>query len=92
MEFLGSYNAVLGRPYYAKFMVVPNYTHLKLKMPGPRKTIMISALFRVAYTCKQANCELASTLAGLQGPRDQGSEGDTPIGITNVVKRARSEG
>jgi hypothetical protein len=26
---------VLGRPCYAKFMAVPNYTYLKLKMPGP---------------------------------------------------------
>jgi hypothetical protein len=33
--FRGTYHAVLGRPCYAKFMVVPNYTYLKLKMPGP---------------------------------------------------------
>jgi hypothetical protein len=31
--FLGSYHAILGRPAYAKFMVVPNYTYLKLKIP-----------------------------------------------------------
>jgi hypothetical protein len=31
--FRGTYHAVLGRPCYAKFMVVPNYTYLKLKMP-----------------------------------------------------------
>jgi hypothetical protein len=30
--FRGTYHAVLGRPCYAKFMVVPNYTYLKLKM------------------------------------------------------------
>jgi hypothetical protein len=33
--FRGTYHAVLGRPCYAKFMAVPNYTYLKLKMPGP---------------------------------------------------------
>jgi hypothetical protein len=32
--FRGTYHAVLGRPCYAKFMAVPNYTYLKLKMPG----------------------------------------------------------
>jgi hypothetical protein len=33
--FRGTYHAVLGRPCYAKFMAVPNYSYLKLKMPGP---------------------------------------------------------
>jgi hypothetical protein len=33
-DFLGAYHAILGRPCYAKFMAVPNYTYLKLKMPG----------------------------------------------------------
>jgi hypothetical protein len=35
--FRGTYHAVLGRPCYAKFMDVPNYTYLKLKMPGPNE-------------------------------------------------------
>ena len=26
MDFLGSYHAILGRPCYAKFMAIPNYT------------------------------------------------------------------
>jgi hypothetical protein len=34
--FRGTYHAVLGRPCYAKFMAVPNYTYLKLQMPGPK--------------------------------------------------------
>jgi hypothetical protein len=33
--FRGTYHAVLGRPCYAKFMAIPNYTYLKLKMSGP---------------------------------------------------------
>jgi hypothetical protein len=32
--FRGTYHTVLGRPCYAKFMAVPNYTYLKLKMLG----------------------------------------------------------
>jgi hypothetical protein len=31
--FRGTYHAVLGRPCYAKFMAVPNYTYLKLVTP-----------------------------------------------------------
>jgi hypothetical protein len=34
--FRGAYHAILGRPCYTKFMVVPNYTYLKMKMLGPR--------------------------------------------------------
>jgi hypothetical protein len=34
--FQGAYYAILGRPCYAKFMAVPNYSYLKMKMPGQR--------------------------------------------------------
>jgi hypothetical protein len=42
---------VLGRPCYAKFMVVPNYTYLKLKMPGPNRVITVGSTYRHAYEC-----------------------------------------
>jgi hypothetical protein len=53
----------LIRPCYAKFMAMPIYTYLKLEMPRPHRIMMAS--FKVAYTCEQANCELALVLAGL---------------------------
>jgi hypothetical protein len=31
-----TYHALLGCPFYMKFMAVPNYTYLKLKMLGPK--------------------------------------------------------
>ena len=34
--FQGAYHAVLGRPCYVKFMAIPIYTYLKLKMPRPK--------------------------------------------------------
>ena len=39
VDFLGSYHAILGWPCYTKFMAIPNYTYLKLKMPGPNGVI-----------------------------------------------------
>jgi hypothetical protein len=39
VDFPRSYNAILGRPYYAMFMAIPNYTYLKLKMPSPHRII-----------------------------------------------------
>jgi hypothetical protein len=41
-------------------MVVPNYTYLKLKMPGPHGVITISTSFQCAYECDLECCELAA--------------------------------
>ena len=49
--FKGTYHTILGRPCYAKFMVVPNYTYLKLKMPGPNGVIMAESTYEHAYDC-----------------------------------------
>ena len=39
--FHGTYHAILGCPCYAKFMAVPNYTYLKLKMSAPHVVITV---------------------------------------------------
>ena len=46
--FRGAYHAILGRPCYAKFMAIPNYTNLKLKMLGPKGVITVSSSFEHA--------------------------------------------
>ena len=51
VKFPGTYHAILGRPCYAKFMVVPNYTYLKLNMPGPTGIITVSTTSHHAYQC-----------------------------------------
>jgi hypothetical protein len=61
--FRGTYHAVLGRPCYAKFMAVPNYTYLKLKMPGPDGVITIGSTYRHAYECDVECVEYAEALA-----------------------------
>ena len=43
--FHRTYHAILGCPCYAKFIAVPNYTYLKLKMSCPREVITISTSF-----------------------------------------------
>jgi hypothetical protein len=49
--FHGTYHAILGCPCYAQFMVVPNYTYLKLKMLGPRGVIAVEPSYEHAYEC-----------------------------------------
>jgi hypothetical protein len=61
--FRGTYHAVLGRPCYAKFMVVPNYTYLKLKMLGPNGVITIGSTYWHAYECDVEWVEYTEALA-----------------------------
>ena len=53
---------VLGRPCYAKFMVVPNYTYLKLKMSGPNGIITIGPTYCHAYECDVECVEYAEAI------------------------------
>ena len=61
--FRGTYHAVLGRTCYAKFMAVPNYTYLKLKMPAPNGVITVRSTYRHAYECDVECVEYAEALA-----------------------------
>jgi len=73
--FRGTYHAIIGRPGYAKFMDIPNYTYLKLKMPGPKGVITVSSSYEHAYECDvecleyreaiENSTELASKLEAL---------------------------
>ena len=62
MDFPGSYHTILGRPCYAKFMVIPNYTYLKLKMSGPNDVITVSSAFSHTFACDREHYELATAV------------------------------
>jgi hypothetical protein len=49
--FSGAYHAILGRSAYTKFMVVPNYTYLKLKIPGSKGIITVGPTYQRAFEC-----------------------------------------
>src|SRR6185436_264411 len=61
--FRGAYHAILGQPRYAKFMAIPNYTYLKLKMSGPKGVITVGSSFEHAYECDVECVEHAEALA-----------------------------
>ena len=42
VDFQDTFHVVLGIPCFIKFMVVPHYVYLKIKMPGPNGIITIS--------------------------------------------------
>jgi hypothetical protein len=45
------YNAIIGRPRLAKFMAIPHYTYMILKIPGPQEIITARADFQGATEC-----------------------------------------
>ncbi|XP_066324171.1 uncharacterized protein [Miscanthus floridulus] len=62
VDFLRSYHAILGCPCYSKFMAIPNYIYLKLKMPGPNGVITLGSTFSHAYTYGHEHYELATAV------------------------------
>jgi hypothetical protein len=61
--FRGVYHAILGRPCYAKFMAVPNYTYLKMKMSGPNGVITLGSSIEHAFDCDVECVEHVEALA-----------------------------
>jgi hypothetical protein len=53
---------MLGRPCYAKFMAVPNYMYLKLKMSGPNGVITVGSTYHHAYECDVECMEYAEAI------------------------------
>ena len=43
-------------------MAIPNYTYLKLKMPGPNGVIIVSSAFSHTFTCDRKHYELATAV------------------------------
>jgi hypothetical protein len=56
-----SYHAILGRPAIAKFMAVPHYTYLVLKMPSPTGVLSLQGDLKISFDCDTEAVELAAT-------------------------------
>jgi hypothetical protein len=92
--FKGSYHAILGRPCYTKFMAIPNYTYLKLKMPGPSGVIMVGPTFEHAYECDVEGVEHAEALAQDEAlaadlERMANEAADAKMWVPSSLRRAR---
>jgi hypothetical protein len=60
-DFETSYHAILGRPAIAKFMAVPHYTNLVLKMPSPAGVLSLQGDLKISHDCDTEAVEIAST-------------------------------
>ena len=57
VPFKGGYHALLGRPAFVKFMAIPCYAYMKLKMPGPHGIITVSSDPKNAHEVEVAHLE-----------------------------------
>jgi hypothetical protein len=55
------YNAIIGRPGLVKFMVIPHYSYMILKMSGPQGIITVRADFQGAAECFRVAIQAALT-------------------------------
>ncbi|XP_066361165.1 uncharacterized protein [Miscanthus floridulus] len=62
VNFPSVYHILVGRPCFAKFMAVPNYTYLELKMPDPKGVITVEGSFKQAYYYEQDYVAQVTTL------------------------------
>jgi hypothetical protein len=62
VDISNPYHALLGRPALAKFMAVPHYAYLKMKLPGPRGVITVSGSFTKSLACAKESSQLAEAL------------------------------
>jgi hypothetical protein len=60
-DFETSYHAILGRPAIAKFMAVPHYTYLVLKMPSPAGVLSLQGDLKISHDYNTEVVEIAST-------------------------------
>jgi hypothetical protein len=60
-DFETSYHAILGRPAIAKFMAVPHYTYLVLKMPSPAGVLSLQGDLKISFDYDAEAVELAAT-------------------------------
>jgi hypothetical protein len=61
VNFDCGYNAIIGRPGLAKFMAIPYYMYMILKMPGPQGIITVRVDFQGAAECFRVAIQTALT-------------------------------
>jgi hypothetical protein len=65
VDFETSYRTILGRPTLAKFMVVPHYPYLLLKMPGPHGILSLWGDLKRVFYCDIQVIQIAAKVQSL---------------------------
>jgi hypothetical protein len=62
VDFKSSYHTILGRPALAKFMAVPHYVYLLLKMSGNTGVLSLRGDLLKSFECDKEAIDHASTI------------------------------
>ena len=101
-DFKGTYHAILGRPSLTKFMTVPHYSNLFLKMPTEKGVLTIRGNIYTTYTCEEErfkvteaidlSTRMAETMSqAAQTPSDQLKAPKQQTSRKNVKSREHKE-
>jgi hypothetical protein len=74
MDWPSQYHAILGRPAFLRFMAVPHYMYLVLKMPGPKGIITVKGSFEHSDLCDKEFHKMAQNfgmMANYGEPKDK---------------------
>jgi hypothetical protein len=61
-DFKGTHHTILGRPALTKFMAVPHYSYLVLKMPIDQGVLTLRGNVYTAYTCEEESFKVAKAI------------------------------
>jgi hypothetical protein len=61
-DFKGAYDTILGQPALAKFMAVPHYIYLLLKMPTEKGVVSLRGTVLIAYNYEKEGYTTAEAL------------------------------
>ncbi|KAK3129447.1 hypothetical protein QOZ80_6BG0479820 [Eleusine coracana subsp. coracana] len=69
-DFESAYHAIIGRSMMARFMAVPHYPYLTLKMPGPNGIIFLHFDLWNSFDCDVQSYEMATKLLMLSDQKE----------------------
>ena len=69
-DFNSSYHAILGRPALAKFMAIPYYPYLLLKMPGPNSGLSLRSDLKRAFNCDVQAIQIVAKAQAADGRKE----------------------
>ena len=84
VDWPSQYHTILGRPTFARFMAVPHYAYLQLKMPGRHDVITVHGSFTKSDNCDREfnrisqSFEMQEELVCLQKSTDHTLPMDVP--------------
>jgi hypothetical protein len=88
MDFEGTYHAILGQPALTKFMAVPHYSYLVLKMPTEQGVLTLRGNVYTAYTYEEESFKVAEAIdLSIHIEQTMVDASKIPVGKLEILER-----